>query len=116
MAVRAEESAEKLANDRYRAVFLQHESGQSRRLLDALARPDAPQRRMASGELLWQDDRPLAIVISARDRALAGQQFDVIEDCLPVERLTDVHARLPEAADRSIAEQVPEEPRERERA
>ena len=42
--------------------------------------------------------------------------FDVIQEHLAVHRLADVHPPLPVDADRAIAEQVTEEPRERQRA
>ncbi len=52
MPIRAEEAAEELAYDRYRAGVLQHEGWQRRSLRDAPANAHARQRHDRARELL----------------------------------------------------------------
>src|SRR6185436_10365703 len=94
-----EQTAEELAYHCHRAAVIEDEGRQAGRLIDASTDPQPRQSDDRLGQLHGQCDRPLPLVVARASRTLTRQQLDVIEDSLPIERLTDVHPTLAEHAD-----------------
>ena len=114
--VGTEDAAQELAHHRDRAARLQHEVGQPGRLVDPPPDSHAGQRDDGTGQLARQHDAPFPIVVPHAARTLASDELDVVQHRLAIDCLPDVHPPLTRDADRAVAEQVAEQPGERQRA
>src|SRR5215469_3481234 len=75
----------------------------------ALATSYPRERRDRRGQPPREGNGPLAVVITARRRALAGEQLDIIERGLAINCLSDIHPSLTQDADRAVADQMADE-------
>src|SRR6266542_1750459 len=77
--------------------------------MNALADAHARERDDRIGPALREHDRPLALVVLRPHWPLAGDELDVRQYRLAIQRLPHVHPALPLHADRSVAQEVTEE-------
>src|SRR6185437_9150162 len=87
VSIRTEQAAEELAHQGHRTALLLDELRKRGGLVDATANPDARQRHDGTGQLQRQHDAPFARVIAAAPRSFAGEQLDIVESRLSIERL-----------------------------
>src|SRR5439155_9977783 len=116
MSVCPEHAAEEFTDDGGGARPGEDEFRQRRRLVDLSADDDTAESPDRDAEFLWQNDRPLALVVHRCRRSLAGHDLDVVDHRFAIATLSDVNTCLPFDTDRSVVQEMAEKPRERERA
>ena len=103
-SIGAENAAEELTHDGDGTAAIAHELGEVGCLVDPPADAHAGERADGTSEIHRKHDAPFAVVVPVGDGPFAGDELDVVQHGLAIDRLSDVHPALPPRADRAVAE------------